>query len=47
MWQFKHVVPCYEAVGIRILGFECDAGGQNARLLNISGKNLNLGPWVD
>jgi len=30
MWQFTHVVTCYEAVGICILGFECDAGGQNA-----------------
>jgi len=33
IWQFTHVVSCYEAVGIRILGFECNAGGQNARLL--------------
>ncbi len=43
MWQFKHVVSCYEAVGIRILGFECDAGGQNARLLKYLRKDNELG----
>jgi len=43
MWQFPHVVSCYEAVGIRILGFECDAGGQNARLLKYLRKDNELG----
>jgi len=43
MWQFTHVVSCYEAVGIRILGFECDAGGQNARLLKYLRKDKDLG----
>jgi len=34
MWQFTHVVSCYEAIDISIERFVCDAGGQNARLLN-------------
>jgi len=34
MHQFMHVVSCYEAIGIWILGCICDAGGQNSHLFN-------------
>jgi len=34
MWQFTHVVSCYEAIGISIEGSICNAGGQNAHLLS-------------
>jgi len=49
MWQFQHVVTCYEAVGIQILGFQCDAGGQNARLLKYLRRQNELGTmgWLN
>jgi len=34
MWQFNHVVSCYEAIGISVEGMVCDASGQNVRLFS-------------
>jgi len=34
MHQFMHVVSCYKAIGVQILGCICDAGGQNSQLFN-------------
>jgi hypothetical protein len=47
--QFMHVVSCYEAIHCKIVGFECDAGGQNARLLAyLRGcRELGIGAWLD
>jgi hypothetical protein len=44
-----HVVSCYEAIHCKIVGFECDAGGQNARLLAyLRGcRELGIGAWLD
>ncbi len=48
IWQFIHVVCCYESVGVQIFGFESDAGGQNARLLHYlrCGKALGEESWL-
>jgi len=43
MGQFSHIVTCYNAVRIQILGFECNAGGQNARLLKYLRREKDLG----
>jgi len=46
--QFVHVVSCYEAIGVRILGCVSDAGGQNSRLFNYLHcfRPINEGSWL-
>jgi len=46
--QFVHVVSCYEAIGVQILGCVSDAGGQNSRLFNYLHcfRPINEGSWL-
>jgi len=47
IWQFIHIVCCYESVGVHIFGFESDTGGQNACLFHYlqQGKALGKKLW--
>jgi len=46
--QFVHVVSCYEAIGVRILGCVSDAGGQNSRLFSYLRcfRPIDEGSWL-
>ena len=40
--QFKQVVMRCEMVGLRVLGFVCDAGGNNARFMKLLCEKINI-----
>ena len=47
--QFNRVVMSCEAVGCMVLGFVCDAGGSNARMMKLlrGNKPLPEGSWLE